>query len=116
MTAYDCPACKGKCCRDTDFGYRVYHMGSESYEHWCEHCHDGSVPPPDPRDLLIEQLRAEIEEHRKAQAAVYLALGTGEPDRDKWPELIEQLRCDLEKKDAKIAVLYAVIEAAGLED
>lgn len=57
MSSYDCSACKGKCCRDNDFGYRVYHMGAESYEHWCEHCHDGSVPPPDPRDEEIAQLR-----------------------------------------------------------
>jgi len=40
-----CPECKGKCCRD-DYGYRVEHMGAEYYEHWCEHCYDGTVPEP----------------------------------------------------------------------
>ena len=60
MTAYDCPVCKGKCCRDNDFGYRVVHMGSESYEHWCEHCYDGGIPPPNPRDTLIAKLREAI--------------------------------------------------------
>lgn len=58
-----------------------------------------------------EAMRAEIEGHRKAQAAVYFAIGTDESNRDKWPELIEQLRRDLEKKNAKIAVMREAIEA-----
>lgn len=92
FTANACPRCKGKCCRDTDYGDRVYHMAAEVYEHWCDDCRDGQVPAPDPRDALIAELRAEVEEHRKAQAAVYLALGTDEPDRAKWPELIKAMR------------------------
>lgn len=92
FTANACPTCKGKCCRDMDYGYRVYHMAAEVYEHWCDDCRDGQVPAPDPRDALIAELRAEVEEHRKAQAAVYLALGTDEPDRAKWPELIKAMR------------------------
>lgn len=43
-----CPECKGKCCRDTDYGYRVVHMGAEVYSHWCDYCHDGQVPKTDP--------------------------------------------------------------------
>ena len=41
MTAEPCPACRGRCCRDTDFGGRVEHMGAEAYEHWCDYCQDG---------------------------------------------------------------------------
>lgn len=37
-----CPECKGKCCRNTDFGGRVEHMGAEVYEHWCDYCYDGT--------------------------------------------------------------------------
>ena len=94
FTANACPTCKGKCCRDIDYGNRVYHMGAECYEHWCDDCRDGQVPAaqPDPRDALIAELRAEVEEHRKAQAAVYLALGTDETDRTKWPEQIKAMR------------------------
>ncbi|NBR66905.1 MAG: hypothetical protein EBT79_06430 [Actinobacteria bacterium] len=40
-----CPECKGKCCRN-DYGYRVEHMGAESYEHVCECCHDGTFDIP----------------------------------------------------------------------
>lgn len=38
-----CPTCKGKCCRDLDFGYRVAHMAAEIYEHACEDCRDGQA-------------------------------------------------------------------------
>lgn len=55
-----CPECKGKCCRDTDYGNRVYHMGAEVYSHWCDYCHDGTVPKPDPRDEKIAALSAAI--------------------------------------------------------
>jgi hypothetical protein len=55
-----CPECKGKCCRDTDYGCRVYHMGAEVYDHWCDYCHDGQVPKPDPRDEKIAELSAAI--------------------------------------------------------
>lgn len=55
-----CPECKGKCCRDTDYGNRVYHMGAEVYTHWCDYCHDGTVPKPDPRDEQIAKLREAI--------------------------------------------------------
>ena len=41
-------------------------------------------------------LRAENEAHRVAQAAVYLALGEGELDRDKWPGMIRALRTENE--------------------
>lgn len=116
-----CPVCNGNCCRDNDFGYRVEHMGAESYEHWCEHCHDGDVPTPDPRDALIAQLREEIEEHRKAQAAVYLALGTDETDRTKWPGLIEQMREAIAALPPTVFPEWAKARAvcrraAGLED
>jgi len=56
-----CPECKGKCCRDTDYGCRVYHMGAEVYSHWCDYCHDGTMPKPDPRDEQIAHLSAERE-------------------------------------------------------
>ena len=55
-----CPTCKGKCCRDTDFGYRVRHMAAECYQHECEDCRDGQVPPPDPRDAELAKLRDAI--------------------------------------------------------
>lgn len=35
-----CPHCKGKCCRDIDFGYRVVHMGAQCYMHECDYCED----------------------------------------------------------------------------
>ena len=56
----NCPTCEGKCCRDTDFGYRVEHMGAEVYSHACEDCNDGDVLQPDPRDATIAQLREAI--------------------------------------------------------
>ena len=40
-----CPNCNGKCCRD-EFNYRIEHMAAEFYEHVCESCYDGDVPPP----------------------------------------------------------------------
>ena len=46
-----CPECKGKCCRDQDYGCRVEHMGAECYEHVCEHCFDGDLYVPVKRDL-----------------------------------------------------------------
>jgi hypothetical protein len=55
-----CPECKGSCCRDIDTKYRTTHMGAEVYEHCCDACHDGSVPQPDPRDVLINKLREAI--------------------------------------------------------
>lgn len=41
MSDTPCPECGGKCCR-ADLGYRVEHMGAESYEHRCESCQDGT--------------------------------------------------------------------------
>jgi hypothetical protein len=63
--AEPCPECEGKCCRDSDFGGRVYHMGAESYYHWCDHCQNGDkyVPP-----LTYEQGVTDGE--RRATAAV----------------------------------------------
>ncbi len=40
-----CHECKGKCCRN-DLGYSRVHMDWEAGEHWCEACHDGTVPVP----------------------------------------------------------------------
>jgi hypothetical protein len=57
-----CPTCKGKCCRDTDYGYRVVHMGAEVYMHDCEYCKDGNVPQPDPRDATLAHLTSELAE------------------------------------------------------
>ena len=53
-----CPECKGKCCRDADYGYRVEHMGAECYEHVCEACLDGDryVPPRSPEDERADVL------------------------------------------------------------
>jgi hypothetical protein len=42
MSPEPCPVCKGKCCRDQDCGYRIYHMAAEDYEHWCDDCYDGT--------------------------------------------------------------------------
>jgi hypothetical protein len=41
MSNEPCPVCKGKCCRDQEFGYRIYHMASSYYEHWCDDCYNG---------------------------------------------------------------------------
>lgn len=49
----------------------------------------------------IERLRAEVEEHRSAQAKVYLALGVDEPDRDKWPAIITKLKDEKEMWKAR---------------
>lgn len=46
-----CPECKGKCCRDQDYGYRVEHMGAECYEHVCDYCADGDKYVPVKVDL-----------------------------------------------------------------
>jgi len=60
-----CPECKGKCCRNTDMGYRVEHMGAECYEHYCEACYDGTVPAPvwtarDERAAVVAWLKAQV--------------------------------------------------------
>lgn len=57
MTPEPCPECQGKCCRDSDFGGRVYHMGAECYYHWCDYCQDGDVYVP-PR--TAEDERADV--------------------------------------------------------
>ena len=49
-----CPECRGKCCRD-DYGYRIEHMGAESYEHRCESCDDGMEPAPMLHLYLLRQ-------------------------------------------------------------
>jgi hypothetical protein len=38
----------------------------------------------------------ECEGHRKIQAQIYLALGTGNPQRDDWPSEIKTLKAELE--------------------
>lgn len=56
-----CPVCGGKCCRDIDTKYRVAHMGAEVYEHWCEACHEGTVPlATEYRRKLAERPREQI--------------------------------------------------------
>lgn len=55
-----CPTCNGKCCR-SDIGYRVVHMGAESYSHDCEACNDGDVPPMGDRASIVAFLRREYE-------------------------------------------------------
>lgn len=64
--AEPCPECEGKCCRDSDFGGRVYHMGAECYYHWCDFCTDGEkyVPPrtaEEERADVVAWLRREIQ-------------------------------------------------------
>ena len=61
----------------------------------------------------IEQLRTEIEEHRAAQAKVYLALGVDEPDRDKWPDIIKKLKEEKEMWKARAEFMgWGEIDAA----
>lgn len=50
----------------------------------------------------IADLKAADEAHRKAQAAIYTALGTGEPDRDKWPAQIADLKAKLARAQAAL--------------
>ena len=54
-----CPTCKDRCCRDLDYGYRVEHMGAESYLHDCEACNDRDVPPMADRASIVAFLRLE---------------------------------------------------------
>lgn len=49
----------------------------------------------------IEYLRKEDQEHRQAQAAIYTALNTTEPDRDKWPAVIEEMRFENELNEQR---------------
>lgn len=61
-----CLKCKGQCCRDVDLGYRVEHMGAEVYQHDCDYCLDGQVPPPMPAGYAeVEAVRAELKEKAK---------------------------------------------------
>lgn len=57
MSTEPCPHCKGRCCRDTDFGGRVEHMGAETYEHWCDYCQDGDKFVP---QRTVEEERADL--------------------------------------------------------
>lgn len=84
MIPEPCPHCNGKCCRDSDFGGRVYHMGAESYYHWCDYCQDGDkyVPPP-----TYEQGITEGE--RRATAAVVAWLRS-QGGRSAWT-LVEEI-------------------------
>jgi hypothetical protein len=54
-----CPECNGKCCRDTDYGYWVEHMGAEVYMHSCDNCDDGKVPQPQPPKRTREEILAD---------------------------------------------------------
>jgi hypothetical protein len=63
-------------------------------------------------DRIIEEqstplvsVRAENDEHRKAQAAIYLALGTGDPDRETWPASIAALRAQLAAAEERAETL-----------
>lgn len=68
-----CPTCKGKCCR-SDLNYRVVHMGSECYEHVCEACNDGDVPPMGDRASIVAFLRREYHSGPWKGAQVFLIL------------------------------------------
>jgi len=48
-------------------------------------------------DATAESWRESDEKHREAQAAIYRALGTENPDRDAWPEEIRALKLDAER-------------------
>ena len=66
MTPEPCPECKGKCCRNQDFGYRIAHMAAEFYEHVCDYCWNGeyevrSEPEPAPKPVrTAEEERADV--------------------------------------------------------
>lgn len=59
----NCTHCKGECCHldrregTTRYAQLVPHGQGI---HWCRHCQDGEVLPPDPRDELIAKLREVI--------------------------------------------------------
>lgn len=59
---------------------------------------------------------AENEAHRKAQAAVYLVLGTGNPDRDTWPDAIRSLRARLDDGRVERANPVYVVIRDGWEN
>jgi hypothetical protein len=80
-----CPTCNGKCCR-SDLGYRVVHMGSECYEHVCEACNDGKVPPMGDRASIVAFLRREYDSGPWQGEAIFLILADAierEMDREK---------------------------------
>ena len=82
-----CPECKGKCCR-SDLGYRVEHMGAECYEHYCEACHDGTVPAP---VRTAEDERADVVAYLAHARAFPFTYDKGTPAiLDALRELIEQ--------------------------
>ena len=100
MTTEPCPTCKGVCCVNKygnpadhgsalalhscpkcDNGYRIEHMAAECYEHYCEACHDGTVPKPvwtaeDERAATVVYLRGQAEiayDNSDAHHALWLA-------------------------------------------
>ena len=44
MSAFSCPKCNGKCCRDVVYGHHRTHWAANEYAHDCAFCHDGTVP------------------------------------------------------------------------
>ena len=75
MTPEPCPTCKGRCCRNQDFGYRVEHMGAEHYQHDCDDCCDGIKYPA---QRTYEQGSAEGERRATERIVAWLR---GEPER-----------------------------------
>jgi hypothetical protein len=49
-------------------------MGAESYEHVCEACHDGDVPPIGDRASIVAFLRREYENGPWKGTTVFLIL------------------------------------------
>lgn len=75
----------------------------------------------DPRDASrIAALEAENHAHRAAQAAVYLAIGEGNPDRNAWSDLIRHLRNELDEtraeRDTAITALGEEARKRGLAE
>ncbi len=60
MSAFSCPKCNGKCCRDVVYGHRRTHWAANEYAHDCAFCHDGTVPvrtAEDERAAVVAWLR-----------------------------------------------------------
>jgi hypothetical protein len=56
MSAFSCPKCNGKCCRDVVYGHHRTHWAANEYAHDCAFCHDGTVPVRTPEDERADVL------------------------------------------------------------
>ena len=78
MSQAICSECGGRCCRG-GLGYRIPHMGEESYQHWCEACDEGFVVGPDPALIALRSRCAELERRISELEAEIITLKSMRP-------------------------------------